>query len=54
MKSMNPFGSSGGIWKLFSGNQSSSSGGDLSQLITQGVEQTTYLRKISEKKGGWA
>jgi hypothetical protein len=54
IKTMGPMGAMGGMFKGLFGAGKESSNGDLSQLITQGAEQTTYLRKISEKKGGWA
>jgi hypothetical protein len=37
------------------GSPTASTGGrSLDELIAQGTEQTSYLRRIAEKKGGWA
>lgn len=55
LKQLNPFGTMWGTIKRgIGGGMVGPSGGDLSQLITQGAEQTAYLRKIADKKGGWA
>jgi hypothetical protein len=53
---MDPRGTSGGIMKgLLQGllPQAKNDNG-LSTLISQGAEQTGYLRRIADKKGGWA
>jgi len=54
LQSINPLGTMGNFIRSLGGGKPPTSGGDLSQLISQGAEQTGYLRKISEKKGGWA
>lgn len=54
LKQMSPLGTIGNMFKMMGGGQPATAGGDLSQLISQGAEQTAYLRKIADKKGGWA